>query len=50
VWSHERKGSRVLVEVEPFGRVPNWVRLGVEEEAGRLAAFLGGSLELSWAA
>jgi winged helix DNA-binding protein len=48
VWSHERKGSRVVVSVEPFGRVPKWVRSGVEAEAARLAEFLGGSLELSW--
>jgi uncharacterized protein YcaQ len=48
VWSHERKGSRVLVEVEPFGRRTKVLREGVEDEAERLAAFLDGSLELSW--
>jgi Winged helix DNA-binding domain len=48
VWSHERKGDRLLVEVEPFGRPPAWVRKQVAAEAARLAGFLGGELELSW--
>jgi hypothetical protein len=49
VWSHERRGSAVAVSVAPFGAVEPWVRAGVEAEAERLAAFLGGSLELAWA-
>lgn len=47
VWRHERKGRRLLVTVEPFGRLPAWARKGVAAESERLAAFLGGSLELS---
>jgi uncharacterized protein YcaQ len=46
VWSHERKGDRVVVEVEPFGRLSRAVRESVEAEAAALAGFLGGELEL----
>jgi hypothetical protein len=49
VWRHELKGSRVEVAIEPFVRVPVWVRRGAEEEAERLARFLGGRLSLAWA-
>lgn len=48
VRSHERRGDRLLVEVEPFGRRPAWVRKQVAAEAERLAGFLGGELELAW--
>ena len=48
VWRHERKGKRLLVSVEPFARVAAAARRAAEEEAERLAAFLGGALELSW--
>jgi hypothetical protein len=49
VWRHERKGRRVLVTVEPFARLRANVKRGVTEEAGQLAAFLGGDLELTFA-
>lgn len=49
VWKHERKGRRLTVTIEPFGQLPKWARAGAEAEAERLAAFLGGELELSWA-
>jgi len=49
VWRHERKGKRLLVGVEPFAPVAAAARRAAEEEAERLAAFLGGALELSWA-
>ena len=48
VWRHERKGKSVRLEVEPFKALPARVRRGVGEEAERLAAFLGGELELGW--
>jgi Winged helix DNA-binding domain len=48
VWRHEIKGSRVDVTIEPFIRVPAWVRRGAAEEAERLAEFLGGKVQLSW--
>jgi hypothetical protein len=40
VWKHARKGRRLLVELEPFGRLPAWARTQLEAEAERLAAFL----------
>jgi uncharacterized protein YcaQ len=49
VWSHEARGERVTVEVEPFARVGREAKACVEAEAARLAAFLGGEAELSWA-
>ena len=48
VWRHEINGSLVEVVIEPFGKVPAWVRSGAEEEAERLAGFLGCNLSLSW--
>jgi hypothetical protein len=48
VWSHELKGDRLLVRIEPFGRLPRAVRAGAEAEAAVLAGFLGGALEVSF--
>jgi Winged helix DNA-binding domain len=49
VWKHERKGKHLVIAIEPFGKLPKWARTEVEAEAERLAGFLGGELELSWA-
>ena len=48
LWRHERKGGRLIVEIKPFAEQPEWVRRATEEEAERLARFLGGELEFSW--
>ena len=48
VWRHEKKGSRVGVVIEPFVPQPTWVQPAAEAEAERLAAYLGGKLELAW--
>jgi hypothetical protein len=48
VWKHARKGRRFQVEIEPFGRLAAWARTQLDAEAERLAAFLGGALELRW--
>ena len=49
VWHQEKiKGSRVDAVIEPFLKVPAWTRSGAEEEAERLAAFLGGTLRVVW--
>jgi Winged helix DNA-binding domain len=48
VWKHERKGKRLVVTIEPFGKLPKRVRTEAEAEAERVAAFVGGALELSW--
>lgn len=47
VWKHERKGQRLMVTLDPFGRLPAWARKQLESEAERLAGFLGGDLELT---
>ncbi len=49
VWSHERKGSRLTVTIEPFGEAGDDVRTGAEEQALRLAEFLRtGEPEIRW--
>jgi winged helix DNA-binding protein len=48
LWRHERKGGRLIVEIEPFADQPDWVRSAAEKEADRLACFLGGEPEFSW--
>ena len=48
VWRHERKGGRLIVDIEPFAKQPEWVRRATEEEAEHLSRFLGGELELTW--
>ncbi len=49
VWSHDVAGGRVAISVEPFAAVGSDVRAGVEAEAQRLAAFLGGEPDVAWA-
>ena len=41
VWRHKRNGDRLVVGVEPFADLSPAARHGVEEEAERLAGFLG---------
>ena len=58
VWQHKVRGSRLEVVIEfaslrrekldPFVRVPAWVRRGAGEEAEHLAAFLGHPLNVVW--
>lgn len=50
VWKHERKGSRLIVQIEPFLDLPTWARDAAEDEAESLAAFMGRRLDLSWIA
>ena len=50
VWRHERAADRLVVSIEPFAEIPGWARQAAEEEAERLAAFVGGRLELRWEA
>ena len=49
VWRHERKGRRLEVVVDPFGRLRRGARPAIADEAERLAAYLGGELALSYA-
>jgi uncharacterized protein YcaQ len=48
VWKHERKGKRLTVTIERFGRLPGWARAQLEAEAERLATFLGGGLTVGF--
>ncbi|HEX2913013.1 MAG TPA: winged helix DNA-binding domain-containing protein [Chloroflexia bacterium] len=48
VWRHEIKGKRVEVQLEPFGEMPSSVKHVAEQEAERLAVYLGKPLELLW--
>jgi hypothetical protein len=50
IWSHERRGDAIRVEVEPFQPLRPKVRKDLVDEVERLAEFLGGSPELSLAA
>jgi len=47
IWSHDVRDGRVRIEVELFARLGPKVRAALSEEADNLAAFLGGSAELS---
>jgi DNA glycosylase AlkZ-like len=47
VWSHELRDSRLGVEVATFEELRRNTRKAVQDEVDRLAAFLGGSPELS---
>jgi hypothetical protein len=47
-WRHERRGDRLAVAVEPFAALPARTKKAVAGEAERLAAFTGGTLELTW--
>jgi hypothetical protein len=48
VWRYQTRGSRIEVVIEPFVKVPSWVRRAAGREAERLAVFLGGKLILVW--
>lgn len=47
VWTHERKGDRLSVTVEPFGRLTAPLKREIAGEADRLGMFLGAPVELS---
>jgi hypothetical protein len=47
VWRHARKRRRLMVQVEPFARLPAWARAQLEAEAERPADFFGCDLVLS---
>lgn len=47
IWSHECRGGAIRVEIEPFQTLHHTVRTPLVAEVERLAAFLGGSPELS---
>jgi hypothetical protein len=50
VWSHERAGEEIAIEIEPFAPLAPADREAAEAEAGALGAFLGGTADTRWAA
>jgi uncharacterized protein YcaQ len=49
VWSHKLQRKKLLVEIEPFGKLSRIARAGIEREAERLAVFFESDLELQFA-
>jgi uncharacterized protein YcaQ len=49
VWSHQRRGNRLLVEVELFENSSRSVRAKIDEEAASLGDFLDASAETKFA-
>jgi hypothetical protein len=46
IWESERTKNRLLVRVEPFGRLPAGARTALGDESARLGVFLGFDSEL----
>jgi len=49
VWSQTARGGRLAVQIELFVEPAAATRRAAEEEAERLAAFVGAALDLTWA-
>jgi len=45
VWSHKLQGKRLLVNIEPFGKLSKAERAGIEQEAASLAVFFASELD-----
>jgi hypothetical protein len=45
VWSYTLQGKRLLVNIEPFGKLSKTERAGIEQEAESLALFFGNELD-----
>lgn len=48
VWNFVRKSNGIEITIEPFGKTPARVRRDAEEEAERIADYIGKPLNLSW--
>lgn len=48
VWSHKLQSKKLLVRIEPFGKLSRSARAGIEREAEHLALYFGGELELQF--
>jgi Winged helix DNA-binding domain len=46
VWSHKLQGKRLLVNIEPFGKLSKAERAGIKAESESLAGFFGSDLDL----
>jgi len=49
VWSHKLQGKRLLVEIEPFGKLSKADRAGIEREAESLAQYYKSAPEIRFA-
>jgi hypothetical protein len=49
VWRHEKRGQRVLVQVEPFVSLDADSKASIQAEADRLGVFLGAPVEVTYA-
>jgi uncharacterized protein YcaQ len=49
IWSHKLQGKKLLVEIEPFGKLSKAERAGIEREAESLAQFFESNLDLKFA-
>jgi uncharacterized protein YcaQ len=49
IWSHKPQGKKLLVEIEPFGKLSKAERAGIEREAESLAQFFESNLDLKFA-
>ena len=49
VWSHKLQNKRLLVKIEPFGKLSKAACAGIEREGGRLALFFQSELNLQFA-
>jgi hypothetical protein len=50
VWSHERRGDAVAIEIEAFAPLPKRVRTAAEAHARSYEALLGAPVTVSWVA
>jgi uncharacterized protein YcaQ len=48
VWSYKPQGKRIVVTIEPFGKLSRKERTGIEYEAESLAGFFESELEISF--
>lgn len=48
VWRHEKRGQRVLVQVEPFVPLDTTIQADIQEEAERLGTFLSAPVEVNY--
>jgi len=49
VWSHKLQGNRLLLTIEPFGKLSKKERAGIEREAESLALYYDATLEMKFA-
>jgi hypothetical protein len=48
VWRHEKRGQRVLVQIESFIQLDPAIKECIQEEAERLGIFLGAPVEVAY--